>query len=140
MDSKPESRTETVDVNAAGISGKVAHITLGGLSYYPGGAADSERIRDEATEVSQVHDRLPTGSCRSEHDRARAGWMIVKKPNTTEIRRTGQADVGEAGWNPAGHVSDFEECIHAVADRNEAATSRSAWINLAGCRDSIPCA
>ncbi len=31
LDSKPDTCTETVDVYAAGISGKVVRITLGGL-------------------------------------------------------------------------------------------------------------
>jgi hypothetical protein len=54
LSSKPDTCTEGVDVNAAGISVKVTRITLGGLTDLPC-ATGIERFRDGWSEVSRSH-------------------------------------------------------------------------------------
>ena len=61
IDSKPDTCTEPVDVYAAGISGKVVRITLGGLPVLPL-ATGFARRREGAAEVSRGHSRLLTGN------------------------------------------------------------------------------
>ncbi len=59
VDSKPHTCTERLEVDAAGISGKVSRLTLGDLSICPvrrGSCATGvERYRDASAEVSRGH-------------------------------------------------------------------------------------